>query len=68
MKHHCIARQENLCAKALKMGNVVQIDIKAAKLIKLKGLNHGQLQEVFRRMAADHGDIVSEGRKVSEWG
>ena len=25
MKYHCIVHQENLCTKALKMGNVMQI-------------------------------------------
>ena len=36
-KYHCIMHQENLCAKALKMGNVMQI-IKTMNFIKSKGL------------------------------
>ena len=34
--------QENLCAKALKMVNVIQINIKAANFVKSKQLNHHQ--------------------------
>lgn len=67
MKYHCIACPENLCAEALKMGNTVQIVIKAVKFIQPKGLNHGQFQEIFKRMDADCGDVISEGRKVAEW-
>ena len=29
MKYHCTVHQENLCTKALKMGNVVQMIIEA---------------------------------------
>jgi len=36
-KYHCVMHQENLCAKALKMGNVMQI-IKTMNFIKSKGL------------------------------
>ena len=43
MKYHCIRHQENLCAKALKMDNVMQIVIKAVNFMKSKGLNHLQI-------------------------
>lgn len=36
MKYHCSRNQEKLCAKALKMGNV----IRAVNFIKSRGLNH----------------------------
>ena len=39
---HCISGQDSLCAKALKMDNVVQIIIKAVNFMKSKGLNHCQ--------------------------
>ncbi|XP_063814316.1 general transcription factor II-I repeat domain-containing protein 2-like [Pseudophryne corroboree] len=67
MKYHCIVHQENLCAKALKMANVMQIVIKAVNFIRSKGLNHRQFQEFLKFMDAEYGDIIyfSEVRWLS---
>ena len=48
MKYHCIIHQENVCTKALKMDNVVQIIIKTVNFITVKGLNHRQFQEFLK--------------------
>ena len=63
MKYHCIRHQENLCAKALKLDNVMQIIIKAVNFMKSEGLNHHQFQELLKTPDADYGDIIyfSEG-------
>ncbi|XP_041419118.1 general transcription factor II-I repeat domain-containing protein 2-like [Xenopus laevis] len=67
MKYHCIVHQENLCAKALKMDNIMQIVIKAVNFIRAKGLNHRQFQEFLRSIDADCGDVIyfSEVRWLS---
>ncbi|XP_075053814.1 general transcription factor II-I repeat domain-containing protein 2-like [Mixophyes fleayi] len=67
MKYHCIVHQENLCAKALKIANVMQIVIKAVNFIRSKGLNHRQFQEFLKCMDAEYGDIIyfSEVRWLS---
>ena len=56
MKYHCIRNQEKLCAKALKMDNV----IKAVNFVQSRGLNHLQFEEFIVRMAASKGKFVSE--------
>ncbi|XP_041442018.1 general transcription factor II-I repeat domain-containing protein 2-like [Xenopus laevis] len=67
MKYHCIVHPENLCAKALKMDNIMQIVIKAVNFIRAKGLNHRQFQEFLRSIDADCGDVIyfSEVRWLS---
>ena len=67
MKYHCTVHQENLCAKALKMDNIMQIVIKDVNFIRAKGLNHRQFQEFLKFMVADYGDIIyfSEVRWLS---
>lgn len=67
MRYHCIVHQENLCAKALKMDNIMQIVIKCVTFIRARGLNHRQFQDYLKIMEADSGDIVyfSEVRWLS---
>ena len=67
MKYHCIVHQENLCPKALKMGNVMQVIIKSVNFIRAEGLNHCLFQEFLKSVDADYGDItcVSEVRWLS---
>ena len=57
MKYHCIVRQDNLCTKALKMDNVMQI-IRTVNFITAEGLNHCQFQEFLKSIDADYGDMI----------
>ena len=45
----CIRHQENICAKALKLDDVVQI-IKAVNFSKSRGLNHHQFYKFIKSM------------------
>ena len=47
MRFHCIIHQENLCAKSLKMQNVMSIVIKTVNFIRSKGLHHREFQELL---------------------
>ncbi|KOC59906.1 General transcription factor II-I repeat domain-containing protein 2, partial [Habropoda laboriosa] len=54
MKYHCIVYQINLCAKALKMDNVMQIVIKVMNVIRAKGL----IIPGVKAMNTDYGYII----------
>ena len=58
MKYHCIVHQENLCTKALKVDNIMQIIIKTVNFLRVKRLNHRQFQEFLKSIDADYGDII----------
>jgi len=57
MQFHCIIHQENLCAKSLKMQNVMSVVTKTVNFIRSKGLRHREFQELLRSMDADFDDI-----------
>lgn len=40
IKYYCIIHQENPCAQALKMDNVMPIVMKAVNFTRAQGLNH----------------------------
>ena len=58
MKYHCIAHQESLWKKVLKMDNIMQIIIKTVCFIRAKGLNHCWFQEYLKSIDADYDDII----------
>ena len=57
MRFRCIIHQENLCAKSLKMQNVMSIVIKTVNFIRSKGLRHREFQELLHSIGADFRDI-----------
>ena len=40
---HCLIHQENLCAKRLRMKNVMSVVVSTVNFIRLRALNHRQL-------------------------
>ena len=57
MQFHCIIHQENLCAKSVKMQNVMSVVTKTVNFIRSKGLRHREFQEPLHSMDADFDDI-----------
>ena len=57
MQFYCIIHQENLCAKSVKMQNVMSVVTKTVNFIRSKGLRHREFQELLHRMDADFDDI-----------
>ena len=57
MQFHCIIHQENLCAKSLKMQNVMAVVTKTVDFIRSKGLRQRKFQELLRSMDANFEDI-----------
>ena len=57
MRFHCIIHQENLCAKSLKIQNIMSIVIKTVNFIRSKGLHHREFQELLHSIDADFQDI-----------
>ena len=49
-KTHCIIHQEALCAKSLKMQNVMSVVVKTVNLVRKQGLNHRQFQHLLLEM------------------
>ena len=57
MQFHCIIHQQNLCAKSVKMQNVMSVVTKTVNFIRSKGLRHREFQELLHSMDADFDDI-----------
>ena len=57
MRFHCIIHHENLCAKSLKMQNVMSVVIKTVNFIRSKGLRYREFQELLHSIDADFQDI-----------
>ena len=47
MQFHCVLHQEPLCAKSLKMENVMSVVTKTVNFIRSKGLRHRQFQDLL---------------------
>ena len=50
MQFHYIIHQENLCAKSMKMQNVMSVVTKTVNFIRSKGLRHREFQELLHSM------------------
>ena len=57
MQFHCVLHQETLCAKYLKMENVMSVVTKTVNFIRSKGLRHRQFQDLLRSLEADFEDV-----------
>ena len=55
---NCIVHQENVCTKALKMNNIMQIIIKTMNFMRAKGLHLHQFKEFLKSTDADYGDVI----------
>jgi hypothetical protein len=55
---HCLIHQENLCAKSVKMTNVVTVVAKLVDYIRSKGMNHRQLQQFLSDVDSENGDVL----------
>lgn len=55
---HCIIHQEALCARSLKLKNVMDIVVKVVNLILSRGLNHRQFRQLLVDTEAEYGDLV----------
>lgn len=58
VKIHCIIHQEALCAKSLKLKNVMDTVVKVVNLILSRGLNHRQFRQFLVDTEAEYGDLV----------
>ncbi|KAJ8030665.1 General transcription factor II-I repeat domain-containing protein 2A [Holothuria leucospilota] len=58
VKLHCIIHQEALCAKSATLKNVMNVVVKTVNLIRSKGLNHKQFQELLRETEGPYGDLL----------
>ena len=57
MQFHCIIHQGNLCAKSVKMQNVMSVVTKTVNFIRSKELRHREFQELMHSTDADFDDI-----------
>ena len=57
MQFHCVLHQETLCAKYLKMENVMSVVTKTVNFIHSKGLRHRQFQDLLCSLEADFEDV-----------
>ena len=64
---HCIIHQENLCAKRLRMNNVMSVVVNTVNFIRSRALNHRQFKEFLIELDAEYGDVTyySEVRWLS---
>jgi hypothetical protein len=56
--YHCLIHQENLCAKSVKITNVVTVVAKLVNYIRSQGLNHRQFQQFLSDMDSENGDVL----------
>ncbi|KAI6656062.1 General transcription factor II-I repeat domain-containing protein 2A-like [Oopsacas minuta] len=58
VKTHSIIRLEALCAKSLKMQEVMQVVIKIVNFVRARGLHHRQFQHMLEEMDNQYGDLL----------
>ena len=55
---HCIIHQENLCAKRLRMNNVMYVVVNTVNFTRSRALNHRQFKEFLIEIDAEYGDVT----------
>jgi hypothetical protein len=50
---HCIDHQQNLCAKSIKLMNVMEVVVTSISFIKSRALNHRQFKEYLADLFSD---------------
>lgn len=55
---HCIIHQENLCARSLRLSNVMSTVVSCINFIKSRGLNNRQFKELLNDLDSEYGDVV----------
>jgi hypothetical protein len=55
---HCLIHHENMCAKSLKMTNVVTVVSKFVNFIMSKGINHHQFKDFWSDMESEYRDVL----------
>ncbi|XP_004213339.2 general transcription factor II-I repeat domain-containing protein 2-like [Hydra vulgaris] len=58
LSYHCIIHQEQLCAKVLKMKEVVEIVIQTVNFIRSRGLNHRQFKQLLEDCGSEAEDVI----------
>ena len=57
LQFHCIIHQEHLCAKTLKMGNVLQVVKETVNYIRSRGLKHRQFRTFLDEINSVYEDV-----------
>jgi hypothetical protein len=58
MQYHCIMHQQNLCAKAASLQDVMKVVVKIVNFVRSKGLNHIDFQSFLSETGAEYGDVI----------
>ncbi|XP_065673916.1 general transcription factor II-I repeat domain-containing protein 2A-like [Hydra vulgaris] len=58
ISYHCIIHQEQLCAKVLKMKNVMELVIHTVNFIRSRGLNHRQFKQLLEGCGSEAEDVI----------
>ena len=58
VRTHCIIHLEALCAKSLKMQEVMRVVIKIVNFVRARGLYHRQFQHMLEEMDNQYGDLL----------
>ncbi|KAI6649018.1 General transcription factor II-I repeat domain-containing protein 2A-like [Oopsacas minuta] len=56
--HHCIIRQQQLCAKTLQMKHVMEKVVSTFNIIRSNGLNPREFQAFLTEEGSDHDDVI----------
>ena len=58
VRTHCIIHLEALCAKSLRMQEVMRVVVKTVNFVRSRGLNHRQFQQLMEEIDSQYGDLL----------